>query len=126
MDSGAARADDEEDMTRHLRPVPQPATGPAFVIGRTRHVRPGAPFVLAHCAGPAVAAVFALGGTEVRSRSEMDSDAALTEALRAWESGDQGLFEQEQAARAAFTKQDRRDLMRRLPHPSAVAKLSLP
>ena len=112
-------------MTRHLRAVPQLATGPAFVIGRSRYVRPGTPFVLAHCAGPAVAAVFALGGTEVRSRPDMDADAALTEALRAWESGDHGLFQQERAARAAFTKQDRRDLLRRLPHPSAVAKLSL-
>jgi hypothetical protein len=113
-------------MTRHLHSVPRPATGPAFVIGRSRYVRPGAPFVLAHCAGPAVAAVFALGGTEVRSRQEMDADPALTEALRAWEAGDHRLFEQEQAARAAFAKQDRRDLARRLPHPSAVAKLSLP
>ncbi len=125
MDSGASPADDWEDMTRHLRAVPQPATGPAFVIGRSRYVRPGAPFVLAHCAGPAVAAVFALGGTEVRSRQEMDADATLAQALRAWETGDHGLFEQEQAARGAFIRQDRRDLMRRLPHPSAVAKLSL-
>ena len=113
-------------MTRHLRSVPRPATGPAFVIGRSRYVRPGAPFVLAHCAGPAVAAVFALGGTEVRSRQEMGADASLTAALRAWEAGNHGLFEREQAARATITKQDRRDLMRRLPHPSAVAKLSLP
>jgi hypothetical protein len=112
-------------MARHLHAVPPPAEGPAYVIGRSRHVSPGTSFVLAHCAGPAVAAVFALGGTEVRSRPEMEADAGLTEALRAWEAGDHGLFRREQAARAAFGKESRRDLMRRLPHPSAVAKLSL-
>ena len=89
-------------MVRHLRPVEEAPEGSAYVIARSEHARPGMPFVLAECADRGVAVVFALAGQEVRSRTEMESDRLLGEALTAWESGDRTLFERERSARMAF------------------------
>ena len=109
-------------MARHLHAVRDEPNGPAYVIARSQLVRPGAPFVLAHCADRGVAAVFALAGQEVHSRDEMERDPSLTAALRAWEAGDQRLFEQERTARAAFRPDRSAEAMRAIPHPSLLGK----
>jgi hypothetical protein len=114
-------------MSRHLQVVREEPQGSAYVVARTHHARPGAPFVLAHCADRAVASVFALAGQEVHSRSEMERDPRLAEALAAWESDDQGLFETERAARAATRGSERHETMRALGrHPSLLGKQQLP
>ena len=109
-------------MARHLHAVRDEPEGPAYVVARSQLVRPGAPFVLAHCADRAVAAVFALAGQEVHSRSEMERDPSLSTALRAWNTGDQHLFDQERTARAAFRPDRSPEAMRALPHPSLLGK----
>jgi hypothetical protein len=121
MDRFVPRAENEYEMTRHLRPVPDPEQGQAYVIARTQHVRPGTPFVLASCVDRGVAVVFALAGQTVLSRSQMESDPALVDALRAWESKDDSLFRMERKARAAFGRPDHKESLRQTRwHPSRV------
>ena len=107
---------------RHLRAVTEAPAGPAYVIGRSRHVRPGTPFVLAQCADQGVAAVFALAGQEVRSGEEMRGDSTLTAALEAWEAGDRSIFELEKSARSAYRPAQTMAEPARMPHPSLVNK----
>ena len=112
-------------MTRHLRPVPSSPEGPAFVVGRSKHVRPGAPFVIAQCADRGVAAVFALAGQQVFTREEMAREPSLAEALAAWESGEDQLFKMERKARAAFGRNDRKELVREARwHPSRTGNIA--
>ena len=112
-------------MTRHLRPVPDSSEGAAFVVGRSKHVSPGAPFVIAHCVDRGVAAVFALAGQQVFTREEMWRQPSLAEALRAWETGDDHLFRMERKARAAFGRNDRKELVRETRwHPSRTGNIA--
>ena len=91
-------------MSRHLRLVEDVPEKAAYVIGRTRHVRPGTPYVIAQCVDRVVASVFALSGQQVRTRGELERDAGLAEALRAWEAEDTSLFREERQARAAYSR----------------------
>jgi hypothetical protein len=114
-------------MTRHLRPVPDPPEGAAFVVGRSKHIRPGAPFVIARCVDRGVAAVFALAGQQVCTREEMAREPSLAEALEAWEAGDDELFKMERKARAAFGRTDRKELVREVRwHPSQAGTTLAP
>ena len=90
------------EMSGHLRLVPESLEDAAYVIGRTKHVRPGTPYVIARCIDRVVAAVFALSGQQVRTRDQILRDPALAEALRAWEAEDTSLFREERQARAAY------------------------
>ena len=106
-------------MARHLQVVREAPQGPAYVVARSQHARPGTPFVLAHCADRAVAAIFALAGQEVHTRAEMESDSGLASALAAWDRGDTRLFERERSARAAFRTPEQREVLRSIGrHPS--------
>ena len=106
-------------MARHLQIVREAPQGPAYVVARSEHARPGTPFVLAHCADRAVAAIFALAGQEVHTRDEMERDPGLASALAAWDGGDTRLFEQERTARSAFRTPEHREVMRSIGrHPS--------
>lgn len=110
-------------MARHLRLVEdRPEETSAYVVARSQIAEPGTPFVLAHCADRAVAAVFALAGQAVHSRSEMERDTALRRALDAWDTGDRGLFERERTARAAVSRPESRERMRSIRHPSLLGK----
>ncbi len=92
-------------MSRHLRLVPDsPEDAAAYVIGRTRHVRPGTPYVIARCIDRVVASVFAMSGQQVRTREQLLRDPSLAEALGAWEADDTSLFHQERQARAAYSR----------------------
>lgn len=91
-------------MSRHLRLVQDSPEEAAYVIGRTKYVRPGTPYVIARCIDRVVASVFALSGQQVRTRSELLRDAQLSEALRAWEGDDTTLFREERQARAAYSR----------------------
>jgi hypothetical protein len=84
--------------------VPESTEDAAYVIGRTKHVRPGTPYVIARCIDRVVASVFALSGQQVRTREQLLRDSALTEALRAWEAEDTTLFREERQARAAYSR----------------------
>jgi hypothetical protein len=110
-------------MTRHLQIVREEPQGSAYVVARTQNARPGTPFVLAHCADRAVASIFALAGQEVCSRTEMERDPALAQALAAWEADDHRLFDSERAARSALRGPERRETMRMIGrHPSQLGK----
>ena len=112
------------EMSRHLRSVPDSPEGSAYVVGRSQHVRPGTPFVIAQCVHPGVAAVFALAGQRVYTRDEMARDGSLAEALEAWEGGDASLFHAEHKARAAFGRTDRKELLREIRwHPSRTGNM---
>jgi hypothetical protein len=119
MDRFVPQTDDSSEMTRHLRPVPDSPDEAVYVVGRSQHVRPGSPFVLARCVDRGVAVVFALAGQQVCTRDEMRHDPSLMQALEAWESGDDTLFRMERKARAAFGRQDRKDQPW---HPSRVGR----
>jgi hypothetical protein len=107
------------EMTRHLRPVPDSGDGAAYVIGRSSHVRPGTPYVIARCVDRVVASIFALAGQEVMTRDEMLRDASLKEALEAWEAGDDSVFVKERKARTAFARPAQTELAREVRwHPS--------
>lgn len=111
-------------MARHLRVVEdRPEEGSAYVVARSQIAEPGTAFVLALCVDRAVAAVFALAGQAVHSRTEMERDPSLRRALAAWEAGDRGLFERERTARAAVARPERRERMRPIgQHPSLLGK----
>jgi hypothetical protein len=98
-------------MSRHLRIVPDNTEETAYVIGRTKHVRPGTPYVIARCVDRVVASVFALSGQQLRTREQLLRDDALAEALRAWEAEDTSLFHQERQARTAYSRRS---------HPSSI------
>jgi hypothetical protein len=108
------------EMSRHLRVVPEVSEEEAvYVVARSQHVRPGTPFVLARCVDRVVASVFALAGQQVRTHDQMVRDASLQAALKAWDSGDHSLFQQERSARAAFSGTGRREALREVRwHPS--------
>ncbi len=111
-------------MTRHLSPVPDSREGAAYVVGRSKHVRPGAPFVIAQCVDRGVAAVFALAGQQVFTRDEMTRVPSLARALEAWEAGDDELFSRERKARAAFGRVDRKEPVREARwHPSRTSNI---
>ena len=98
-------------MSRHLRLVQESPEEAAYVVGRTRLVRPGTPYVIARCVDRVVASVFALSGHQLRTRAEMLRDPALAEALRAWEADDTSRFHEERRARAASSRRA---------HPSSI------
>ena len=98
-------------MSRHLRLVENSPEEAIYVIGRTRHVRPGTPYVVARCVDRVVASVFALSGQQLRTREQMLRDDALAGALRAWEADDTSLFHQERQARTAYSRRS---------HPSSI------
>ena len=124
MDRFVPRNDHSRAMTRHLRPVPDSPEGSAYVVGRSQHVRPGKPFVIAQCVHSGVAAVFALAGQRIFTREEMARDPSLAEALQAWDSGDASLFQAERKARAAFGRTDRKELVRQIRwHPSRTGNI---
>ena len=104
MDRFVPMTDHKEEMSRHLRLVQESPEEAAYVIGRTKHVRPGTPYVIARCIDRVVASVFALSGQQVRTRAELERDPALAEALRAWEAEDSSLFREERQARAAYSR----------------------
>lgn len=101
-------------MSRHLRLVPNSPEEAAYVIGRTRHVRPGTPYVIARCVDRVVASVFALSGQQLRTREEMLRDETLEKALRAWEADDTSLFHEERQARTAYSRRS---------HPSSMGSI---
>lgn len=110
-------------MTRHLRPVPDSQDGAAYVVGRSVHVKPGTPYVIARCVDRVVASIFALAGQEVMTRDEMRRDPSLKEALEAWDAGDDSVFRTERKARAAFARPAQKDLVREVRwHPSRVGR----
>ncbi len=109
MDRFVPMNDHSHGMSRHLRAVPDAPQGASYVIGRSVHVNPGTPYVIAKCIDRAVAAVFALAGQQVRSREEMLRDPALAEALRRWDADDASVFQTERKARAAIARPDSRD-----------------
>jgi hypothetical protein len=114
-------------MSRHLRIVADSTDEAAYVVGRTIHVRPGDPYVIARCVDRVVAAVFALAGQQVKTRDEMERTPALAEALKAWDAGDDSLFRMERRARSAFGRPDRKDFIREVQwHPSRVSKSLAP
>ena len=100
--------------------MPDRPEGATYVIGRSVHVEPGTPYVIAKCVDRAIAAVFALSGQQVRTRSEMLSDPSLTEALRLWEAEDDSVFRTERRARAALKPRVGTETLRAAPrwHPS--------
>ena len=104
MDRFVPMDDHKETMSRHLRLVKDSPEEAAYVIGRTRYVRPGTPYVIARCIDRVVASVFALSGQQVRTRAELQRDPGLAEALRAWEAEDTSLFREERQARAAYSR----------------------
>jgi hypothetical protein len=115
-----------DEMSRHLRIVADSTDDAAYVVGRSIHVRPGSPYVIARCVDRVVAAVFALAGQQVKTREEMERTPALAEALKAWDAGDDSLFRMERRARSAFGRPDRKEIIREVQwHPSRVSK-SLP
>ncbi len=91
-------------MSRHLRLVEDSPEEAAYVVGRTKHVRPGTPYVIACCVDRVVASVFALSGQQLRTRDQMLPHDGLAEALRAWEADDSSLFHEERRARAAASR----------------------
>jgi hypothetical protein len=91
-------------MERHLRALPDTPDGPTYVVGRTKHVRPGTPYVMARCVDRSVAVIFSLAGQQVATRAEMVRDPALASALAAWDVGDDSLFARERKAREAFRR----------------------
>ena len=91
-------------MSRHLRLVQDAPEEAAYVIGRTKHVRPGTPYVIAKCVDRVVASVFALSGQQVRTRAELLRESSLADALGAWEADDTSLFHEERQARAAYSR----------------------
>jgi hypothetical protein len=105
-------------MNRHLRVVPDSTDGAAYVVGRSVHVRPGSPYVIARCVDRVVAAVFALAGQQVCTREEMERSPVLAEALTAWDAGDDSLFRMERRARSAFGRPERPDIHEVKWHPS--------
>jgi hypothetical protein len=114
-------------MSRHLRVVADSTDEAAYVVGRSIHVRPGSPYVIARCVDRVVAAVFALAGQQVLTRGEMEGTPALAEALRAWDAGDDSLFRKERKARSAFKSPDRKELVRETRwHPSQISKSLAP
>ena len=107
------------EMTRHLKAVPDPRDGAVYVVGRSSHVEPGTPYVIARCVDRVVASIFALAGQEVMTRDEMLLDASLKEALEAWEAGDDSVFVKERKARTAFARPMRTEPAREVRwHPS--------
>lgn len=92
------------EMTRHLRAVPDQPDAAAYVVGRSVHVRPGTPYVIARCVDRVVASIFALAGQEVLTRDQMMRDPSLDEALAAWDVSDDSVFRSERNARAAFAR----------------------
>lgn len=92
----------DREMSRHLRVVPDAPEGALYVVGRSVHAQPGTPYVIAKCADRAIAAVFALSGQQIRTRSEMLGDSALADALRQWDAEDDSVFRMERRARAAL------------------------
>jgi hypothetical protein len=92
------------EMNRHLRLVQDSSEEAAYVIGRTKHIRPGTPYVIARCIDRVVASVFALSGQQVRTRAELLLEPPLAEALRAWEADDTSLFREERQARSAYSR----------------------
>jgi hypothetical protein len=120
MDSLAPVGDDVSEMPRHLRPVAS-SSGPIYAVGRTTHVRPGTPYVVSQCVDEAVAALLSLGGLETYGREQMERRPSLSDALTAWEAGDDELHRRERAARGAFGGTP--PSLPRLPHPSLLGKL---
>jgi hypothetical protein len=108
-------------MPRHLRLAPPLPEGPTYVVGRTTHVAPGTPYVVAQCADEAVAAVLALAGHETFRRELMLVEPALSEALERWEAHDHRAHDRERSAEAAFGRVP--PDVRRSPHPSVLGKL---
>jgi hypothetical protein len=57
----------------------------------------------------------------------MERAPALSEALKAWDAGDDSLFRMERRARSAFGRPDRKDFIREMQwHPSRVSKSVAP
>lgn len=104
MDRFVRIAEHLMEMTRHLRAVPDQADAAAYVLGRSAHVKPGTPYVIARCVDRVVASIFALAGQQVVTRGEMLEDPRLKEALEAWEAGDASVFHAERKARAAYRR----------------------
>jgi hypothetical protein len=111
-------------MARHLRLVTTAPPGLSYVVARSVHVRPGAPYVLAACVDGAVAEVLALSGHGTYTPEEMRRGPDLAAALAAWEAGDHRLHRSEREAALTFarsvTKSDGRAL-----HPSRLSKSSV-
>jgi hypothetical protein len=124
MDRFVPWAEDSYEMTRHLRPVPDSPDGAAYVVGRSIHVKPGSPYVMARCVDRVVASIFALAGQEVMTRDEMRRDPSLKEALEAWDASDDSVFQMERKARAAFAPPAGTDPVREVRwHPSRVGRV---
>ena len=104
MDRFVPMDDHLYEMSRHLRLVPESPEEAAYVIGRTKHVRPGTPYVIARCVDRVVASVFALSGQQLRTREQMLREDDLRQALADWESGDTSLFRDERQARTAHSR----------------------
>jgi hypothetical protein len=96
-----------------------------YLVGRGEYANPGTPYVVALCADDRMANTLALAGHEIHSPAAMKDDPGLTQALAAWEAGDDRVLKSERAARSAFTKSDRTQLFRQVPsqHPSVLSKL---
>ncbi|MDQ3991763.1 MAG: hypothetical protein M3245_05580 [Actinomycetota bacterium] len=93
-------------MTAHLRLVTEAPPERLLLVVYTRVHHAGTPRVVAECAdlGPDISASRA--DARMLTRSEMESDPALAEALRAWDERDDTLLVQDferirQSARAA-------------------------
>lgn len=112
--------------TRHLRLVEATeGHARAYVVARTRFVRPGTPYVLVECPGEDIAQQ--PSGVMAYTRREMLERSELAAALTAWKDGDDQLLLKERMylARAeaagggmALTAKDTARAM----HPSAMAK----
>jgi hypothetical protein len=99
------RMDDHSiTMSRHLRLVTTAPPGLAYVVARSVHVRPGAPYVLAECVEGGVAEVLALSGHGTFTAEEMRGRPDLAAALAAWEAGDHRLYRSEREAALAFAR----------------------
>jgi hypothetical protein len=106
---------------RHLHLVAPERT---YVVARTRLVVPGRPYVVAECAGGAVAS--APDGLEMIARSTMLRQPSLREALEAWEAQDDGLMRRDEGAGDRLSRGVRSvspaERAARAAHPSTIAK----
>jgi NAD(P)-dependent dehydrogenase (short-subunit alcohol dehydrogenase family) len=121
MDPALCSADDGCRMARHLRLVTGAPPGLSYVVARSVHVRPGAPYVLAACVEGGVAEVLALSGHGTYTAEEMRRKPDLAAALAAWDVGDHRLSRSEREAALAFARAVTGDP--RALHPSRLSKV---
>ena len=72
---------------------------------------------------PRLAADYRFAGVEMYRRAEMGADGRLTEALRAWETGDHGLFHRDREAHQQVEESYRASVLRSVRrHPSVLGR----